>query len=163
MTKQEDPAEQPTAPSHISPFERIRQVAQDGGEYWLARDLATVLDYSQWRNFEQAIERAIRAARNSGQDPTDHFAEVSKMITAGRRTDGAGFRDLSRPWVYEPVRWTARTEYPPARAAQARPAHPRPHGGDRAGGEPVSRDPDGREAQARENRHERGCECGTSK
>jgi DNA-damage-inducible protein D len=84
VTNQEDAAEQPTAPSHISPFERIRQVAEDGGEYWLARDLATVLDYSQWRNFEQAIERAIRAARNSGQDPADHFAEVSKMITAGK-------------------------------------------------------------------------------
>jgi len=83
VTNQEDAAEQPTAPSHISPFERIRQVAEDGGEYWLGRDLATVLDYAQWRNFEQAIERAIRAARNSGQDPADHFAEVSKMVTIG--------------------------------------------------------------------------------
>ena len=64
MTNQEDAAEQPTAPSQISPFERIPQVAQDGGEYWLARDLATVLDYAQWRNFEQAIERASRAARS---------------------------------------------------------------------------------------------------
>jgi DNA-damage-inducible protein D len=75
--------EQPVVPSHISPFERIRQVAEDGGEYWLGRDLATVLDYAQWRNFEQAIERAIRAARNSGQDPADRFAEVSKMVTIG--------------------------------------------------------------------------------
>ena len=83
MTNQEDAAEQPPAPSHISPFERIRQVGEDGGEYWLGRDLATVLDYAQWRNFEQAIERAIRAARNSGQDPADHFAEVSKMVTIG--------------------------------------------------------------------------------
>jgi len=83
VTNQEDAAEQPPAPSHISPFERIRQVGEDGGEYWLGRDLATVLDYAQWRNFEQAIERAIRAARNSGQDPADHFAEVSKMVTIG--------------------------------------------------------------------------------
>ena len=81
MTNQED--EQSLAPSHISPFERIRQVAEDDSEYWLARDLATVLDYTQWRNFEQTIERAIRAARNSGQDPADHFAEVSKMVTIG--------------------------------------------------------------------------------
>lgn len=62
MTNQGDTAEQPTAPSHISPFERIRQVAEDGVEYWLARDLATVLDYSQWRNFVQAIERDSRRA-----------------------------------------------------------------------------------------------------
>jgi DNA-damage-inducible protein D len=83
MTNQEDSGEQPIAPSHISPFERIRQVAEDGSEYWLARELAIVLDYTQWRNFEQAIERAIRAARNSGQDPANHFAEVSKMVTIG--------------------------------------------------------------------------------
>jgi len=62
VTNQEDAAEQPTAPSHISPFERIRKLAEDGGEYWLARDLATVLNYSQWRNFEQAIERDPRRA-----------------------------------------------------------------------------------------------------
>ena len=71
------------APSHISPFERIRQV--DGErEFWSARDLADVLGYTQWRNFEQAINRAVRACRTSGQDPADHFAEVSKMITIGK-------------------------------------------------------------------------------
>jgi DNA-damage-inducible protein D len=70
------------APSHISPFERIRQV--DGErEFWSARDLATVLGYTQWRNFEQAINRAVRACRTSGQDPADHFAETSKMVVIG--------------------------------------------------------------------------------
>lgn len=74
--------DQSSAPSHISPFERIRQV--DGErEYWSARDLANTLGYTQWRNFEQAINRAIRACRNSGQDPADHFAGVSKMVSLG--------------------------------------------------------------------------------
>lgn len=72
------------APSHISPFEQIRQTADDAGEYWYARDLAAVLGYQDWRNFDQAIDRAIRACRNSGQDPADHFAEISKMIIAGK-------------------------------------------------------------------------------
>jgi DNA-damage-inducible protein D len=71
------------APSHISPFERIRQVEQER-EFWRARDLADVLGYTQWRNFEQAISRAIRACRTSGQDPADHFAEISKLITIGK-------------------------------------------------------------------------------
>lgn len=78
--------DQSSVPSHLSPFERIRE--GDGEhEYWSARNLATVLDYTQWRNFNQAITRAIRACRNSGQDPADHFAEVSKMVTIG---SGAG-------------------------------------------------------------------------
>jgi DNA-damage-inducible protein D len=74
--------QQSPAPSHISPFERIRQM--DGErEFWSARDLADVLGYTQWRNFEQAISRAIRACRTSGQDPADHFAETSKMVVIG--------------------------------------------------------------------------------
>ena len=75
--------QQSPAPSHISPFERIRQVEGDH-EFWSARDLADVLGYTQWRNFEQAISRAIRACRTSGQAPADHFAEVSKLITIGK-------------------------------------------------------------------------------
>jgi hypothetical protein len=71
--------QQMSAPSHISPFERIRQVEGER-EFWAARDLAEVLGYTQWRNFEQAIGRAIRACRTSGQNPDDHFAETSKMV-----------------------------------------------------------------------------------
>jgi DNA-damage-inducible protein D len=84
MTDTPDQSTPQPAPSHISLFERIRQTADDGSEYWSARDLAPVLDYTQWRNFEQAIERAIRACRNSGQDAADHFAEVSKLIAIGK-------------------------------------------------------------------------------
>jgi len=75
--------QQSPAPSHISPFERIRQVEEER-EFWSARDLADVLGYTQWRNFEQAVSRAIRACRTSGQDPADHFADLSKMITIGK-------------------------------------------------------------------------------
>lgn len=31
-------------------FENIKYVRQDGSEYWSARELAVVLDYSQWIN-----------------------------------------------------------------------------------------------------------------
>jgi DNA-damage-inducible protein D len=70
------------APSHMSPFERIRQ-EEAGQEYWSARDLSDVLNYTEWRNFEQAIQRAIRSCRNSGQDPADHFVDVNKMVLLG--------------------------------------------------------------------------------
>lgn len=65
-----------------SPFEQLRH-EENGQEYWSARDLADILGYSQWRNFDQAVKRAMRACRNSGQDVADHFAEVSKMVSLG--------------------------------------------------------------------------------
>ncbi len=61
-------------------FESIKHVNEYGQEYWLARELQPILDYTQWRNFNEAIERAKLACQNSGADPADHFAEVSKTI-----------------------------------------------------------------------------------
>jgi DNA-damage-inducible protein D len=52
----------------------------DGVEYWLARDLQVLLEYTQWRNFEQVIEKAKVSCQTAGQNPSHHFAGVSKTI-----------------------------------------------------------------------------------
>jgi DNA-damage-inducible protein D len=59
---------------------------ENGVEYWLARDLQVLLEYSQWRNFELVIEKARTACENSGHDSRDHFADVSKMVDIGSGT-----------------------------------------------------------------------------
>ncbi len=64
-------------------FEALKQTNLHGAEYWSARDLQPLLGYSQWRRFEQAIERAITSCRQSGNDPDYHFAGAGKMVELG--------------------------------------------------------------------------------
>ncbi len=64
-------------------FENIKKVREDGTEYWCARDLSTVLDYSKWENFHKVIKRAMIACENSEHDILDHFPEVRKMVAGG--------------------------------------------------------------------------------
>ncbi|MDR1659823.1 MAG: DNA damage-inducible protein D [Desulfovibrio sp.] len=67
-----------------SSFERIRHTDESGNEFWYARQLGIILEYSQWRNFLQVVDRAKEACENSGQKVEDHFADVSKMIEIGK-------------------------------------------------------------------------------
>ena len=53
---------------------------QDGVEFWFARDLQQLLDYAEWRNFVQVIDKAKIACLNSGQKMSDHFVDVNKTI-----------------------------------------------------------------------------------
>ena len=67
-----------------SSFEQCMQTETEGGTaFWLARDLQTLLGYSQWRNFEPVIEKAITACANSGCDVADHFARGGRMVDVG--------------------------------------------------------------------------------
>ncbi|MCL2491354.1 MAG: DNA damage-inducible protein D [Coriobacteriia bacterium] len=52
-------------------------------EYWYARDLMGLLGYSQWRNFEEAIKRAIMSCESTEIPVENHFADVSKMVSTG--------------------------------------------------------------------------------
>ena len=65
-------------------FEDLKLTNTHGAEYWSARDLQAVLGYSQWRRFEQAIERAKTSCKESGNSPDHHFAGAGKPITGGK-------------------------------------------------------------------------------
>ena len=64
-------------------FEGLKQVNEHGAEYWSARTLQPLLGYSQWRRFEQAIERASTSCKESGNPPENHFAAAGKMVALG--------------------------------------------------------------------------------
>lgn len=68
---------------HHDSFESLRHVDQEGNEYWLARELMTVLEYGTWRSFRSVIGKAITAAEQVNQAAKDHFAEVGKMVSLG--------------------------------------------------------------------------------
>ncbi len=68
---------------HHETFDGIRQSDAEGNEFWIARQLAKVLEYSEYRHFLPVIERAKEACRNSGHPVEDHFEDVLDMVDIG--------------------------------------------------------------------------------
>jgi hypothetical protein len=66
-----------------SPFDFIMHTDDDGNEFWYARELMSVLEYSEWRFFKPSIERAKRACEKSGFVTKDHFVVMHEMVTLG--------------------------------------------------------------------------------
>ena len=68
----------------LSVFEQIKQTDQSGNEFWTARQLAKVLDYTDFRNFITVINKATDACKNSGQNPLEHIVEFNEVLLAGQ-------------------------------------------------------------------------------
>jgi len=60
-------------------FEDIKHIDEFGSEYWLARELQHVLDYSQWRRFESVVDKAKITCKNSDLNVNEQFANVGKL------------------------------------------------------------------------------------
>lgn len=67
-------------------FEDIKHIDEFGNEYWLARELQNILEYTQWRRFENVINKAKFSCKNSNIKVDDHFANVGKMVDIGSNT-----------------------------------------------------------------------------
>ena len=73
-------------------FEQIKEIDENGNEFWSARNLSKILDYHEFRNFFPVIEKAKIACEGSGQSITDHFVHYHEMVSIGsnakRQLDG---------------------------------------------------------------------------
>ena len=64
-------------------FENIKHIDENGIEFWYARELMPVLQYTKWQNFEKIIDKAKTTCKNSNFDILDHFTDASKMVLIG--------------------------------------------------------------------------------
>jgi DNA-damage-inducible protein D len=64
-------------------FEDHAHKTNEGVEFWLARDLQSLLGYTKWPNFLNAVSKAKTACEVSGREIEYHFADVGKMVDLG--------------------------------------------------------------------------------
>jgi len=65
-------------------FEKIKEIDENGIEFWGARKLSKILEYSEFRHFQPVIERAKDACLNSNQPINDHFEDYLEEIEHGK-------------------------------------------------------------------------------
>ena len=65
-------------------FGDIKHIDEFGNEYWLARELQSILQYTEWRKFNGVIDKAKIACESSGYKVLEHFVGADKMISLGK-------------------------------------------------------------------------------
>ena len=61
-------------------FEDIKHIDENGIEFWYARELQSVLNYKEWRKFENVINKAKESCKNSDITVFEHFVDIDKTI-----------------------------------------------------------------------------------
>ncbi|MEK7390578.1 MAG: DNA damage-inducible protein D [Patescibacteria group bacterium] len=64
-------------------FEDIKEIDENGIEFWRARNLFPLLGYATWQAFDEVVTRAGKAALNSGQIKENHFSQLTKLVDIG--------------------------------------------------------------------------------
>ncbi|MDR1328292.1 MAG: DNA damage-inducible protein D [Oscillospiraceae bacterium] len=72
-------------------FDEIAHKTEDGVEFWLARELQSLLGYVRWENFDIAIKRAMVSCESAGYAVSHQFRGLTKLIEHGK----GGQREIS--------------------------------------------------------------------
>ena len=64
-------------------FEDIKHTDENGNEYWSARELMLLLEYSKWENFHKVIKSAMIVCSKSGNVIIEHFPDARKVLNVG--------------------------------------------------------------------------------
>ncbi|MGD0816724.1 MAG: BRO family protein [Verrucomicrobiota bacterium] len=76
-------------PAASNTFERIKRVNPAGADFWSGRELARVLEYSEFRHFLPVIEKAREACLKSSLRVEDHFEQILEMVSIGSNAQRA--------------------------------------------------------------------------
>lgn len=65
-------------------LDAARHHSSAGDEYWMGREIQTILGYSNWQNFENVVRKAEIGCVTAGVAPDYHFIDTNKLIEAGK-------------------------------------------------------------------------------
>jgi len=67
----------------MSVFEQIKHTDNNGNEFWMARQLARVIEYADFRNLKTAIFKAKEFCKKNGHKVDKHLVEANEMVSIG--------------------------------------------------------------------------------
>jgi DNA-damage-inducible protein D len=67
----------------IGQLKAVERKTKTGRPYWMARDIVSILDYRDWRDFREVIERAKASCENAGNFVVDHFVLMPEKVEIG--------------------------------------------------------------------------------
>ena len=70
----------------INAFESIKHIDESGSEFWYARQLQVILDYKEWRKFENVVKKAKNSCENSNINILEQFVGTDKLVKIGSKT-----------------------------------------------------------------------------
>ncbi len=70
-------------------LDKIKRISPQGVEFWMARDIQSILGYLVWQNFRSVVLRGMKACESAGVEPGYHFVRVNKVIARGKGAEGS--------------------------------------------------------------------------